>query len=211
MIILSHRGCWKNDFEKNSLLAFELSFKSGFGTELDVRDYCGKLVVSHDIPSSDSIEFVKFLDIYSQYGEKLLLAINIKSCGLQELLVEQLKQYHITNYFVFDMSVPDAIVYLQFQMKIFTRESEFEESPSFYNEADGVWMDEFNSSWITPTKIINHLKQNKKVCIVSPELHKKEHLSRWKIYKDIPKNILNEGNLMLCTDYPEQAREYFYD
>lgn len=35
MIILSHRGYWKETHEKNLPIAFERSFSLGFGTETD--------------------------------------------------------------------------------------------------------------------------------------------------------------------------------
>ena len=48
MIIISHRGIGFRK-EQNTLGAFAECFKSGFGIETDIRDYNGKLVVSHDI------------------------------------------------------------------------------------------------------------------------------------------------------------------
>lgn len=210
MVILSHRGYWERDEEKNMLIAFKRSFRLGFGTELDVRDYCGGLVVSHDIPDSNSIEFSRFLEIYCAYNKQLFLAINIKADGLQELLFDLLSEYQIKNYFVFDMSVPDALGYLNLGMKVFTRESEFETELSFYEQADGVWMDEFRTPWITPKRIQYHLDNGKKICIVSPELHQMDHLARWKDYKEVSRN-LDKGELMLCTDFPEEARRYFND
>ncbi len=210
MKIISHRGYWKRDEEKNTLSAFRRSFCLEFGTELDVRDYCGRLVVSHDIPDSSSMDFKTFLEIYCEYDRKLFLAINIKADGLQELIFDLLSEYQIENYFVFDMSVPDALGYLNFGMKVFARESEFETTPSFYEQADGVWMDEFKTPWITPQRIKHHIDNGKKMCIVSPELHQMDHLARWKDYKVVSRS-LDEYGLMLCTDFPEEARRYFND
>jgi hypothetical protein len=210
MLILSHRGYWKRDKEKNTPSAFKRSFNSGFGTEVDVRDYCGRLVISHDIPDSTSMDFRDFLVIYSKYDYNLHLAINIKADGLQGLLLNLLNENQIENYFVFDMAVPDALGYLNLGMKVFTRESEFETEPSFYGQADGVWMDEFRTPWITPQKIKHHLDNSKKICIVSPELHQMDHLARWKDYKTVCRN-LDKRELMLCTDFPEEARRYFND
>ncbi len=210
MLILSHRGYWKKDEEKNTKIAFKRSFSMGFGTELDLRDYFGRLVVSHDIPDSQSIDFKDFLEMYSEYDPNLYLAINIKSDGLQGLLLNLLSEYKIENYFVFDMSVPDTLKYLNLQMKIFTRESEFETIPLFYEQVDGVWMDEYRTPWITPKRIQRHLDKGKKVCIVSPELHRMEYLTRWKEYKAVSKT-LGKGGLMLCTDFPERAKEVIND
>ncbi len=38
MIILSHRGYWKEVSEKNKPIAFERSFSLGLGTETYIRD-----------------------------------------------------------------------------------------------------------------------------------------------------------------------------
>lgn len=210
MIIISHRGYWKDPEEKNKQSAFKRSFRLGFGSELDVRDYCGKLVVSHDIADSTCFEFASLLEIYCEYDKGLYLAINIKADGLQRQILHHLERYNIENYFVFDMSIPDALGYLNNKMNIFTRQSEFETCPSLYKQADGVWLDEFNHHWITAQDVNGHLANGKKVCIVSPELHQRDHLLVWKDYQVLAK-AANAERLMLCTDLPESAKEYFND
>lgn len=211
MLIISHRGYWKKPEEKNKPIAFHRSFNLGFGTELDVRDYCGKLVVSHDIADSTCLEFARFLEIYCEYDRELNIAINIKADGLQKQVLQHLKKYNIKNYFVFDMSIPDALGYLSNQMKIFSRQSEFEMVPSLYEQADGVWMDEFEGHWVTSQSIRNHLSNGKKVCIVSPELHQRDYLDVWEDYALLSKSIIARNQLMICTDYPEKVREVFDD
>ena len=208
--ILSHRGYWYQPEEKNSFIAFHRSFALGLGTELDVRDYCGKIVISHHIPDSTCLGFETFLDIYCKYKKNLYIAINIKADGLQGLLHDLLDKYQVKKYFVFDMSVPDALSYLNLKIKSFTRESEFETVPSFYEQADGVWMDEFRGPWITPQRINHHLENGKRVCIVSPELHQMAYLARWKEYKVVFRKLDN-GELLFCTDFPEEAGRYFHD
>jgi glycerophosphoryl diester phosphodiesterase len=113
MIVISHRGYWKKAHEKNLLIAFERSFSLGFGTEMDIRDYKGELVISHDIADESCILVKEMLDIYNKYGGNLPLAFNIKSDGLQMKLKELLEKYDIENYFVFDMSIPDGLQYLK--------------------------------------------------------------------------------------------------
>jgi len=208
MIVLSHRGFWKDISEKNRPIAFERSFSQGFGTETDVRDYKGELVISHDIADKDSITVKDFLKIYNKYANTLPLALNIKSDGLQSKLKILLKEYNITNYFVFDMSVPDGLLYLKNEINSFTRESEYEKVPSFYNHAQGVWLDEFKSHWIDKDIIALHVKNKKNICIVSPDLHKREYRMEWEHYKQIEQE-LGISHLIICTDYPEEAREFF--
>lgn len=208
MIVLSHRGFWKELSEKNTLKAFERSFSLGFGTETDIRDYMGELVVSHDIADKNCITVEELFSVYNKYNNTLPLALNIKADGLQIKLKKLLHQYDITNYFVFDMSVPDGLLYLQYCIKSFTRESEHEKTPSFYNEAHGVWLDEFQKHWINKDVIEGHVQNNKRICLVSPDLHRRNYEKEWQHYKNI-ENELDIKNLMICTDYPEKARIFF--
>jgi glycerophosphoryl diester phosphodiesterase len=208
MIILSHRGYWREELEKNTEISFSRSFSLGFGTETDIRDYKGKLVISHDIANENSISVKKMFEIYNKYDNTLPLALNVKADGLQIKLKELLEEYKIENYFVFDMSVPDGLGYLKENIKAFTRESEYEKIPSFYDEAYGVWLDEFKGHWITKETIEKHIKNNKQICIVSPDLHKREYKKEWQHYKEIEKE-LKTNSLMLCTDYPEEALSFF--
>ena len=147
-------------------------------------------------------------NIYTKHDSTLPLALNIKADGLQIKLKELLQEYKIKNYFVFDMSVPDGLQYLRHNIKSFTRESEYETIPSFYDEACGIWLDEFQGHWINKEVIENHIKNNKQICIVSPDLHKREYKKEWQHYKEIEKE-LGIDNLMICTDYPEEAKEFF--
>lgn len=208
MIILSHRGYWKENYEKNLPFSFERSFSLGFGTETDIRDYKGELVISHDMADKNCISVKEMFEIYNKYDNSLPLALNIKADGLQVKLKEVLEEYKIMNYFVFDMSVPDGLGYLKQNIKAFTRESEYEKTPSFYDEACGIWLDEFQDHWITKEVIEKHIKNNKQVCIVSPDLHKREYKKEWQHYKTIEKE-LGIDNFMICTDYPEEAKEFF--
>ena len=208
MIILSHRGYWKENYEKNLPFSFERSFSLGFGTETDIRDYKGELVISHDMADKNCISVKEMFEIYNKYDNSLPLALNIKADGLQVKLKEVLEEYKILNYFVFDMSVPDGLGYLKQNIKAFTRESEYEKTPSFYDEACGIWLDEFQDHWITKEVIEKHIKNNKQVCIVSPDLHKREYKKEWQHYKTIEKE-LGIDNFMICTDYPEEAKEFF--
>lgn len=207
MVVLSHRGYWLKEEEQNMETAFCRSFSLGFGTETDIRDYKGNLVISHDIANGKSILVERFFQIYNEYDKTLLLALNIKADGLQRKLKTLLEEYNIQNYFVFDMSVPDGLQYVKNDFKVFTRQSEYEKEPPFYNASSGVWLDEFNRHWICESLIIEHLANDKKVCIVSPDLHKRSYNIEWHNYKRID-NIVNE-DIMICTDSLEDARKFF--
>lgn len=214
MIILSHRGYWKTVEEKNTLIAFERSFSLGFGTETDVRDFNGKLIISHDVPTSSQslVSLTDFLKCYKSFNIDLPLALNIKSDGLHALLKAELMEHGISNYFVFDMSIPDTIGYLNHDLTVFGRESEYEREVAFYSKIGGVWMDEFEGHWINQDKLSYHLIRGKTVCLVSPDLHKRSYQNEWANYKRFDQeNLKFKDKFWLCTDFPEEAKAYFYE
>lgn len=208
MKILSHRGCWKAEAEKNTEIALNQSFSLGFGTETDVRDFNGRLVISHDIATGTEICFEKFLGLANSHdhGGPVTLALNVKADGLASLIGRAIKNYNDLDCFVFDMSVPDMRDYLNQGIPAFTRMSEVEQQPAWLERCEGIWLDSFDSEWFTNSLIHNLLNRQKRVCIVSPELHRRDHLAFWKRIKP----LADEPLLMLCTDFPEQALKFFH-
>lgn len=202
MKVLSHRGYWKTATEKNTLVAFERSFGLGFGTETDVRDLAGKLVISHDMPGSDAMPLDTFLDLLTDPG--MPLAMNIKADGLATDLARHFASRGL-DWFVFDMSVPDLRMHLNAGNPVFVRMSEVERDPAWLEEAQGVWLDAFGSEWYDVALIRDLLDSGKRVCIVSPELHRRDHGPLW----DMLLPLAGRAGLMLCTDFPELAQSKF--
>jgi len=209
MLIISHRGYWKSHEEQNSVVAFERSLSSGFGIETDIRDYRGELVISHGVADDNSMKLEQFFQIYNNYQENLPLALNVKADGLQEKLKALIEKYRIKNYFVFDMSLPEGLNYLKHQFNTFTRQSEYEPAPLFYDKACGVWADCFHKDWIDEKTIQKHLKAGKKIAFISPEIHKREPHNFWKKLAKMP--VIKSKNMILCTDLPEEARRFFHE
>ncbi len=190
------------------MAAFERSFSLGFGTETDFRDSLNRLVIAHDLPGPSAEPADLCFECLAKHDRRLPLAINIKSDGLQALLKASLDRYGISNYFLFDMSVPDAIVSLRFGLRVYTRHSDVERVPAFYEQATGVWMDAFyDDSWLIPSAIEAHLSVGKKVCLVSPELHKRPYLEFWERLRS--SRVCADDRLTLCTDIPETAVSFF--
>jgi hypothetical protein len=208
MEIISHRGYWIIPKDKNTQISFLRSFKLDFGTETDIRDYNGELVISHDIATSESMKLDLFFKLYIENGKSnFTLALNIKSDGLQVKLQNLLNDYGIKNYFVFDMSIPDTLGYISKNINFFSRQSEYELSPAFYNQCNGIWLDSFIDIWFTRELIIDHLKNKKKIALVSPELHGRKHTVLWEFLK--VNHFHKNEDIMLCTDFPEEAVQYF--
>jgi len=207
MRIVAHRGYWRTAKEKNKLSAFKRAFGSGFGVETDIRDHKGGLVISHDIAGDKCMNVEGLFRLHSKTEPDLPLALNIKADGLQVKLKKLLNKYKVKHYFVFDTSVPDAVDYLKLGMNVYGRQSEYETDPSFYREVKGIWIDCFKKEWVDETTIRGHLKKRKKVCLVSPELHKRKYMPFWR--KLSMMKVIKDPNLMLCTDHPEEAGRFF--
>ena len=207
MKVISHRGYWRNIDDQNTLTSFSNSLSKGYGIETDIRDLDGDIVISHDLPRIKNKLFIDdFLDIYKTEEDyrDLWLALNIKSDGLSFELGAHIKDYDLKNYFIFDNSIPDLRTYLDLGIKFFTRQSEYESDLPFYSSASGVWLDCFEKDIEDEETILSHIKNNKLICLVSPELHGRDHLKFWNFIADF-----ETDSIMLCTDYPDEAHSFF--
>ena len=211
--IISHRGYWRSRGEQNRRVAFERSLDLGFGIETDLRDDNRMVVISHDPPPSapDAVMTLDaFLALCAGHGPGLTLALNIKADGLQTAVREALDRHGaLGNAFVFDMSVPDTLGYLAVGVPVYVRHSDVEPEPVLYDRAAGVWLDQFHSDWIGPGDITRHLDAGKDVCLVSPELHRRDHRAQWERLAADPA-VTGHSRFFLCTDFPEDAREFFH-
>lgn len=207
MNVMAHRGCWNVFEEGNTMNSFQKAFAYGYGIETDVRDFNGELVVSHNVAVKRVFSFEEVLKLYCDMECRTKIAINIKADGLQILLRKALKKYGINNYFVFDMSVPEQVVFHREKFNVFTRMSEYEKIPILLEESQGIWMDEWKNSWIS-AKIINGFrKMDKLVAIVSPEIHGRDHRNLWSELKPFK----GDQGVWLCTDIPIEAEEFFHE
>ena len=203
MEVLSHRGYWTEASEKNTRAAFERSFALGFGTETDVRDHDGRLVISHDMPIGEALAFEAYLDCLARKAARpLLQAINIKADGLAAALARTMKDC-AHPWFVFDMSLPDTLGQLRAGNPVYLRMSEYETIPAaLESRIRGVWLDAFERTWYGVDTIAALLDRGLAVCVVSPELHKRDdHEVLWTALKP----LRDRSGLSLCTDLPEQA------
>ncbi len=207
--ILSHRGCWIGGLPKNSKDALGRSFSTGFGIETDIRDHSQNLVISHDPPRGGEMTFSDLLDLAdserSDSTSRHILALNIKADGLATSIQDLLSRYPRLDAFVFDMAVPDMRSYLELKVPVFTRLSEVEQSPVWADMCQGIWLDAFASNWYDQDMIEKWLLAGKRVCVVSPELHRRPHEDVWRMLRPYSSH---EG-LLLCTDFPNEAFQFF--
>jgi hypothetical protein len=215
MIILAHRGWWVSADEQNTRMSFERALSNGFGIETDIRDLNGRLVISHDMPVEPKVALTvdDFFGIYRDIGGGQMLALNIKSDGMSAPLLEKLRRYGITNYFVFDMSIPDALSYVRAEIAVFTRRSEFEPPSRLERFAQGLWLDAFEDHFVSESAIRGCLSEGKFAAIVSPELHRRSHVEAWCSWRMLFDEIDESWRqkIALCTDFPDLAHETFND
>ncbi len=204
---MSHRGWWQSSAEQNQASAFERSFAAGYGTETDLRDYLGKLVISHDPADATAMQFSAMLMQHFRLNPRLPLALNVKADGLVPAIVSVFNQARPNDYFFFDMSGPETLRYASAGLCFFSRQSDIEPEPILYDKSSGVWLDAFERDWLEQAVIERHLERGKRVCVVSPELHRRSHLDFWT--KLARMTIVRSSRVLLCTDLPEEARRFF--
>ena len=205
--IIAHRGLWTRPEEKNTEAAFENALSQEFGIETDFRDMLGDLVVSHDPPTQNAMSVKRLTDCYLLNSANALMALNIKSDGLHELMAKFAAHSKLKNYFVFDMSIPDTLGYIKKGIPFYSRVSEYEIAPVFLEQAEGIWLDCFKSDWYDADLLRRYLNMGKAIAIVSPELHQRPHAEIWNLVK---KNKFHLNSMMsICTDFPVEAREFF--
>lgn len=207
MKIIAHRGLWSHRSEGNTMASFEAAFKKGYGIETDVRDYNGELIVSHNVAKEKTFLFEDVLKLYKDLNCTSLIAINIKADGIQKMLGDLLNKYAISNYFVFDMSIPEQVVYHKMDFKVATRMSEYERGPVLSRKSVAIWMDEWEESWINANEINKFREAGKLVSIISPEIHGRDNAQLWQELTQFKE----DDRVILCTDIPLEAEAYFYE
>jgi hypothetical protein len=212
--LIAHRGWWQTRTARNTRASFLAAWAAGYGVETDIRDHLGRLVISHDVPRGDEQPFEQFLDDYVAAGRRGTLALNMKADGLADDVQAACAARSITDFFCFDMSIPDARTYVQRGMPVFARVSELEPVTAFTALCGGIWLDAFESCWFDIAEIRSWLTAGRDVCIVSPELHGRDPVDMWsrlgmmsdaRGLQDAPST--SRGRLMLCTDFPSTWQE----
>ena len=210
MKILAHRGWWNTPGEQNKIIALKRALEAGYGLETDIRYSNSELVISHDHPKNSDDNLVTFddlLNLIEVTKSNSYIALNIKEDGLAPMLRDALADRHFTNYFCFDMSVPDTRSYIDNDLFFKVRLSEVEiYPPPWLEESVGVWLDSFYGEWFDSALLSELFAKAKQVSIVSPELHSRDHNILWEQLRgcDLPTDLM-----ALCTDFPDSAKSFF--
>lgn len=205
MNIICHRGFWNKISDQNSLNSLKRALDHNFSLEFDIRDSNSKLVISHNITNKRSPLLEKFFEIYQRHNNNPMLAINIKSDGISSALLKSLKKYNIKNYNVFDMSFPEQVIYSKKKINFLSRVSDLETIPLLIEKSQGLWIDNFKNEKLNYALLNNCMKRNKKLCFISPELHKRNHIYLWNKIK----RYNSYKNSFICTDLFLKADKFF--
>ena len=198
MEIICHRGWWNEKEEQNSIKAFERAFDEGLGVEIDLRMESGDLVVSHDpwTLGSPYLSFFKVLELWKSYSHPLL-AINIKCDGMAPELTKAMGEDFRDRWFTFDMSIPEMRKFTGCSLPVASRISEFEDADPNHTLH---WVDCFDSDWWVHTE--SWRRDDDRHVVVSSELHGRSYVELWEATK-------SQGLFGICTDHPDEARDFF--
>ena len=203
MLIIQHRVNHLIDYKK---------IPSAFGIEVDVRYHENHLILHHDPFNHHTKKNIKLTDLLKNWNNKGPLVLNLKSEGIEDICIEEIRKYKIKNWFFLDMSMPYFIKYSEdaYNKKIknfspdnlavrFSDKEPIEYALSFQNKATWVWVDYFKEF---PLNMKNYLllkRKNFKICLVSPEIQKNPILKETELVKICSHFIIDA----VCTRKPE--------
>lgn len=151
------------------------------GIEIDLRSINSKIILGHDFPANGE-EFSTFLKSYSHK----LLILNVKEDGLEDAIMELLKERPEIEYFFLDQPFPTILKSVKNSMSTAIRVSEYEDFPKKIIGADWIWIDSFTGNWDHIYSALDYAEKNQlKTCLVAPELQGRFDLSEteWLLQK----------------------------
>ena len=175
----------------NKIRSYE-KVKNFYGIETDIRNHGKRIILSHD-PNKKGEDFFKFI----KNVEKTVF-LNIKSSGLLKKILKFVKSKKI---FLLDISFSEFNYLYEKNLtdKVLLRFSSYERfdfKKKYFKKIKWIWYDYFNELKIS-LKDYKYLKKNqKKICLVSPDLLGKKN----KILEYI--KYLNKNKIILdavCT------------
>lgn len=202
--IVSHRGAGFG-YKPGTLQALVKAWQLGFSVELDLRvGPEGELLIAHD--SEDKLLDHKFEELIGQalkdsISEHQIVAVNVKEDGVGKFF----RAPDTSNFYFFDASVPELLKIKSQGYKTLRRWSEYEPPniQTLEKLTDGVWCDQFNSSWMMSDPGFTETEGVR--VFVSPELHGRAHMEFWKWFKS---RYAESKFDFICTDFPLALEDY---
>lgn len=217
MRMISHRGnlSGPDHQTENTLRQIRVAFAAGCGIETDIRrDGSGQLYISHDpncVTADNDAE--RHAREWSQHS-RCEIALNVKELGYEHELIDFIERHGLWKQcFLFDFELretnPGATAAMIRQrdqrirvaVRVSDRYGESVERAGNATFASVVWLDEFDSLWVTD-ETVSALKQHDRlVYAISPEIHGFSMAAtetRWKQFQAW-------GVDGICTDFPLRA------
>ena len=195
MIIVKHRV---NKLEELKQL------DKKYGVEIDLRSKNKSIYLHHD-PYIKGELFSRWI---KNYNHKLLV-LNVKEEGLEHKILKILNKNKIKNYFFHDQTFSTVLKNMSYT-KVSVRYSEYEGLKNInilFNKIKWLWVDNFTKISLDKKFYFFLKKQKVKICIVSPELVKKDRIKEIKnIISKFKKNDIKID--AICTKHPEIWLKY---
>jgi glycerophosphoryl diester phosphodiesterase len=217
--LLAHRGNLTgiDHATENSCAVIRQSLEHGFGIETDIRrDDLGTLYISHD-PAAFTTD--NNADLHAGLWGAFPcceIALNVKELGYPEQLVQFLRQHDLVKQvFLFDFELLEstpgetaATIHaidpeIRLAARVSDRYGESIEQAASITAASIIWLDEFDSLWVTASDVARLKDLGRTIYAISPEIHgfsMSDTETRWKQFQEW-------GVDGICTDYPIRARE----
>lgn len=218
MIIFSHRGNLNGPrpLEENTEHSLACSLSRGWGIETDIRwARDGRFYISHDPSSVTEKNEARLLSRSLSRWPTAQVALNVKECGHEVDLIHFLEREGLLSHvFLFDMEliedVPGGMARkfrrlssaIRLAARVSDRNEPLERALAI-QEADVIWLDEFDSPWVQSEDVRRLKNAGKTIHAVSPDLHGfslEMSRQRWN-------EIISWGVDGICTDYPAALEE----
>ena len=191
MIIVKHRVNTIEELQKT---------ERKFGVEIDVRTSGADLIIQHE----PFMPGVKLSDWLRNFDHEFLI-INVKEDGLENEIINLMKEFKINDFFFLDQSFPSfyklSLLHPNFCS---VRVSDFESVETILNFNTGwVWFDSHSGNWNYLQNTFNKLTDAKvKKCLMSPELQRDNSESELIVLKQLIDQLSISFDAV-CTKYPE--------
>jgi glycerophosphoryl diester phosphodiesterase len=214
VVIIAHRA-YRNGpdpLRENRLPAVIECLRLGWGVEIDIRRAAdGRFYISHDPASdTDARDASPFFEAIRRHASAPV-ALNVKELGYEADLVRYLRTEDVLRrLFLFDMELLErdrGATARRFRaidpaVRLAARVSDRNEpieAALGLEVADVVWVDEFDSLWVSEPDVRRLKTRGRAVFAISPEIHGFSHeamIRRWR-------EFAAWGVDGICTDFPE--------
>ena len=196
MIIITHRI---NTVRELSLIDLN------YGIEIDLRSQNLEIIISHDPYTTDSILLSEWIKFYRHR----MLVLNIKEEGIEQQVFEIINKANIKNFFFLDQSFPFIVKTLAAgERRTAIRVSDYESVNTLKKVSqlslltpNWVWIDSFTGNWDHLACIKEIKSMGYKVCIASPELHRRN----LELELELIARLVDVSQIdAVCTKYPDK-------